>query len=177
MTEPMDRAEEIALWRHWQTAMVNAAGEAAPAPDPLLLAAYAEHRLSETAAEDVESWLARHPEALADVLAAAESDAGGTGGAQPSAAALAKATDLVSERDPTVVPFRRSARSASPAWRVAASRVAVAASLLVVSLVGFALGTDAYTSLGGSDPQAALSQDLFDPPGGIFSGLGEESSS
>ena len=60
---------------------------------------------------------------------------------------------------------------------VTAGRVAVAASLLVVSLVGFALGTDAYTSLAGSDQQAALSQDLFDPPSGIFSGLGEESSS
>src|SRR5262252_2802747 len=103
MTEPMDRAEENALWRHWRSAMVNAAGEAAPAPDALLLAAYAEHRLSEAAAEDVEAWLARHPQMLEDVLAAAVSHAGGTAGAQPSAAALAKAMALVSERGPTVV--------------------------------------------------------------------------
>jgi hypothetical protein len=53
----------------------------------------------------------------------------------------------------------------------------VAASLLVVSFVGFALGTDAYTNLLNGDQQAALSQDLFDPPSGIFSSLGEESSS
>ena len=174
MTEPMDRAEETALWRHWRTAMVNTAGEAAPAPDPLLLAAYAEHRLGEAAAEAVEAWLALHPETLEDVLAARDSNALATADVEPSEAALARATALVS--DPTVVPFRRPARPARPVWRVAVARVAVAASLLVVSLVGFALGTDAYTSLN-SDQQAGLSQDLFDPPSGIFSSLGEESSS
>jgi hypothetical protein len=53
----------------------------------------------------------------------------------------------------------------------------VAASLLIVSVVGFALGTDAYTSLLSGDQSApVLSQDLFDPPAGIFSGFGEESS-
>ncbi|HKX09921.1 MAG TPA: hypothetical protein VJN67_17105 [Stellaceae bacterium] len=176
MTEPKDRAEENALWRHWRTAVANARG-AAPAPDPLLLAAYAEHRLSESAAEDIESWLARHPEVIEDVLAAGISKARVGAAEEPSAGALAKAMALVSGRDPTVVPFRRPARPASPVWRVAVGRVAVAASLLVVSLVGFALGTDAYTSLNGDQQQSALSQDLFDPPIGIFSGLGEESSS
>ena len=169
MTEPLDRAEENALWRHWRAAMVNAAGDAAPAPAPMLLAAYAERRLSETAAEEVEAWLARHPEAIGDVLTAPDTDA-------PSAAALAKAMALVSEPDPKVVPFRRPTHPASPVWRVAVARVAVAASLLVVSLVGFALGTDAYINLNG-DQQTALSQYLFDPPSGVFSGLGEESSS
>ena len=171
MTEPMERAEENALWRHWRTAVVNAAGEAAPAPDPLLLAAYAEHRLSEAAAEDIEAWLVRHPEAIDDVLAAGISN---TTAVDPSAGALTKAMALVSDPGPNVVPFRRPA---SPAWRVAVGRVAVAASLLVVSLVGFALGTDAYTNLNCDQPQSALSQDLFDPPSVLFSGLGEESSS
>src|SRR5689334_15190298 len=115
MTEPMDRAEGNALWRHWRTAMVNAAGEAAPAPDALLLAAYAEHRLSEVAAEDIESWLAQHPDAIEDTLAAGISNAPAD---EPSAGAFAKAMALVSERDPKVVPFRRPARPASPAWRI-----------------------------------------------------------
>ncbi len=53
----------------------------------------------------------------------------------------------------------------------------MAASLLVVSLVGFTLGTDAYTNLLSGGQSAALSQDLFDPPAGIFSSLGEETSS
>ena len=177
MTEPMDRAEETALWRHWRSAAVSAAGEAAPMPDPLLLAAYAEHRLSETAAEAVEAWLALHPEAFADVLLAAQdSNTRGAVVVEPSEAALARAMALVAAEDPKVVPFRRPARPARPVWRVAVGRIAVAASLLVVSLVGFALGTDAYTSLNG-DQQAGLSQDLFDPPSGIFSSLGEESSS
>ncbi len=171
MTEPMDRAEENALWRHWRAATVSAAGDAAP--DPLLLAAYAEHRLSEGAAEEVEAWLALHPEAIEDVVAAADSN-NRPATVQPSAAALARAMALVAEFDAKVVPFRRPAQ---PIWRVAVARVAVAASLLVVSLVGFALGTDAYTSLLSGDQQAGLSQDLFDPPSGIFSGLGEESSS
>jgi len=169
----MDRAEESALWRHWRTA-VTAAGEAAPAPDPLLLAAYAEHRLGETAAEAVETWLALHPEAITDVLAAGEANAR-PAAIEPPAAARARAMALVPGGDPKVVPRRRPAPIAT--WRVAVGRVAVAASLLVVSLVGFALGSDAYTSLLSGDQQAAVSQDLFDPPSGIFSGFGEDSSS
>ena len=173
MTEPMDRAEENALWRHWRTA-VNAASEAAPAPDPLLLAAYAEHRLGETAAETVEAWLALHPEAITDVLAAGEANIR-PAVIDPPAAALARAMALVPGAESNVVPLRRPAPVAT--WRVAVGRVAVAASLLVVSLVGFALGNDAYTSLLSGDQQAAVSQDLFDPPSGIFSGFGEDSSS
>ncbi len=174
MTEPMDGAEENALWRRWRAATVNGAGEALPAPDPLLLAAYAEHRLSEAAAGDVEAWLARHPEAIEDMLAAADSNAG-PAPYQPSAAALSRAMALVAP-DPKVVPFRRPAMPSQPVWRIAVARVAVAASLLVVSLLGFALGTDAYTSFS-AEQQSALGQDLFDPPTGIFSGLGEETSS
>jgi hypothetical protein len=175
MTEPMDKAEEIALWRHWRRAMVESAGEAAPAPDPLLLAAYAEHRLSETAADEVAAWLALHPEALADVLAAQDSDVV-QALVRPSKAALVRAMGLVPALQSKVVPLRRTVRPA-PAWRVAMGRVAVAASLLVVSLIGFTLGTDAYTNLLSGGQSAALSQDLFDAPAGIFSSLGEETSS
>ncbi|HKF70396.1 MAG TPA: hypothetical protein VKB68_01500 [Stellaceae bacterium] len=174
MTEPMDRAEENALWRHWRTAVVNAAGEAAPAPDPLLVAAYAEHRLSEAVAEEVEAWLALHPEAIEDVLAAACSKADAL--ATVPDAALARAMALVRASDPKVMPFRRRARP-GVTWRIAFARVGVAASLLVISLVGFALGTDAYSTLINGDQSAALSQDLFDPPSGVFSSFGEESSS
>jgi len=175
MTERMDKGEDRGLWRRWRAATVNAAAEAVPAPDALTLAAYAEGRLGETAAEEVEAWLALHPEVIEDVLAAGRSGSVSTP-EHPSVAALADAMALVPERDPKVVPFRRPARPREPTRRVALARFAVAASLLVVSLLGFALGTDAYTSLNG-DQQSALSQDLFDPPSGIFSGLGEEASS
>jgi hypothetical protein len=174
MTEPMDRAEENALWRHWRAAVAKAAAEAAPAPDPLLLAAYAEHRLSEAAAEDVEAWLAHHPEAIEDVLAAAGSNADVLA-AMPEAAVV-RAMALVPASDARIVPFHRRTRP-EVTWRIAVARAGVAASLLVVSLVGFALGTDAYTSLINGDPSTALSQDLFDPPSGVFSSFGEESSS
>lgn len=176
MTEPMDRAEEHALWRHWRAA-VNPAGEAARAPDPLMLAAYAEHRLSETDEEEVETWLALHPEMIGDMVAARDVHARSAAAPEPSAGALANAMALVPEPDPKVVSIRRAARRTQPVWHIATGRVAVAASLLLVSVVGFALGTDAYTSLLNGDQQAGLSQDLFDPPTGIFSGLGEESSS
>jgi len=170
----MDRAEESALWRHWRRAVVNAAGETAVAPDPMLLAAYAEHRLGEAEAEVVEAWLARHPEAIDDILAAADSKAGAL--SVPPEAAIARAMALVPASDPRVVPLLRPVRPVVT-WRIAVARVGVAASLLIVSLVGFALGTDAYTSLQNSDQSAALGQDLFDPPAGVFSSFGEESSS
>src|ERR1700730_4190311 len=115
MSGPMDRAEETALWRHWRTAVVNADGEAGPAPDPLLLAAYAEHRLDEAAAEEMEAWVARHPEAMADVLAARDSNVGPPTN-QPSEAALARAMALVSDPDRKVVPFRRPA-TRTTTWR------------------------------------------------------------
>src|SRR5215472_18687364 len=116
MTEPMDRAKEHALWRHWRAAVVNAAGEAAPAPDALLLAAYAEHRLSEVVAEEVEAWLALHPEAIEDVLAAADSKVDVL--AAVSEAAVARATALVPAPDAKVLPFRRPARP-QVMWRIA----------------------------------------------------------
>jgi len=172
MTEPMDRAEEIALWRQWRRAMLNARGGAAPAPDPLLLAAYAEHRLGEMAAAELEAWLALNPEALADVRAAGEAATP----VEPPEAVLVRAMRLVPGTVSTVLPFHRAARPV-PAWRVAGARVALAASLLVVSLIGFALGTDAYTNLLSGGQSVALSQDLFDAPTGIFSSLGEETSS
>jgi len=175
MSEPMDKAEESALWRHWRTAVVDAASEAAPAPDPLLLAGYAEHRLSEAAAEEVEAWLALHPDAITDVLAVRESDASPLP-AQAPEVVLTRAMELVPEPDPKVVPLRRPAMPA-PAWRLATTQFAMVASLVVVSLIGFTLGTDAYTSLLSGDQSAALGQDLFDPPSGVFSSFGEETSS
>jgi hypothetical protein len=175
MTDPTNRIEETALWRRWRAAVAEAAGAATPAPDPLLLAAYAEHRLGETAVEEVEAWLALHPEVMADVLEARHSNVDRRAG-QASSLALARAMVLVPAEDPRVVPFRRAVRPL-PAWRDGAVRAALAASILVVSLVGFALGTDAYTSLLNGNPSApAISQDLFDPPTGIFSSFGEETS-
>jgi hypothetical protein len=175
MTEPTDRADDAALWRQWRAAIGAAAGEATPAPDALLLAAYAESRLGEAEADAVESWLASHPDAIEDVLNAQRSLGGGPSEHAPEAA-LARAMALVSGSDPKILPFRRPApRQAS--WRIVMARVGIAASVAAVSVLGFALGNDAYLSvLGGEAQSSALSQDLLDPPSGLFSDFAEESS-
>ena len=49
----------------------------------------------------------------------------------------------------------------------------MAASILIVSAIGFALGNDAYMSLAGTQP-AAFGQELLDPSSGLFSGFEED---
>lgn len=166
MSDFIDRAEATALWQRWR----RAADSAGAAPDPLLLAAYAEHRLDEAAAEAVEAWLALHPEALEDVVAARAVPAA----IEPSPAALARAIALVSERDSKILPFRRKARG----WRVAAAWGSMAASIMAVSLLGFELGGSVYAGLlGGSQAEPSFEQTLLDGPAALFSDLGEEGSS
>ena len=166
MSEFIKQAEQAALWRRWR----QRAEGTTEAPDPMLLAAWAEHRLDEASAEAVEAWLALHPEVLEDALAAR----GAMASIEPSAAALARGAALVAERDPKVVPLRRKA----PAWRVAAAWGSMAASILAVSLVGFELGGSLYAGmLGGGQSESAFEQTLLDGPAPLFTDLGDESSS
>lgn len=73
MSEPrdMESADLAALWRRFHTLdrieRDQAVDDAGVALD---LAAYADGRLSEVAAGPIEAWLATHPEALDDVIAA-----------------------------------------------------------------------------------------------------------
>jgi hypothetical protein len=166
MSDFIDRAEATALWRRWRLA----ADSAGAAPDPLLLAAYAEHRLDEAAAQAVEARLALHPEALGDVLAAR----GASAAVEPSPTALARAMALVPERGAKVLPFRRK----PPKWRGAAAWGSMAASIMAVSLLGFELGGSVYAGLlGGSQPEPSFEQTLLDGPATLFSDLGEEGNS
>ena len=169
MAGPSDLTLEAALWRRWRAAAVDATGAE---PDAVLLAAYAENRLSEQAAEAIENWLATHPETVSDVLAArgvARAEA-----VTASAAVTARAAALVVAGDAQVLAFRQpSPRVRS--WRTAAMWSGMAASLVVTSLIGFSLGNSAYLSLvGGASP--AFGQELFDPPAGLFNSLDEEPS-
>jgi anti-sigma factor RsiW len=170
MSEPLDINRDPALWRRWRAA--EASGEAVPAPDPLLVAAYAEGRLSENAAERVEAWLASDPARLEDVQAARMLRRDSTGLPAPESV-LARAKALVDGRRGGVLPFRRSG-APTHSWRSAAAWGSMAASLLVTCLVGFALGSDAYSSLLGDRQETVLSQELFDPPTGLFSDFSEE---
>jgi hypothetical protein len=169
MAGPNELTLEAALWRRWRAAAVDAAGAE---PDAVLLAAYAENRLPEQAAEAIENWLATHPETVSDVLAArgvARAEA-----VTASAAVTARAAALVVAGDAQVLAFRKpSPRVGS--WRTAAMWSGMAASLVVTSLIGFSLGNSAYLSLvGGASP--AFGQELFDPPAGLFNSLDEEPS-
>jgi len=87
---------------------------------------------------------------------------------------MVRASALIGAADGVrVVPFRRPV--APPRrWRDAARWSGMAASLLVASFVGFAMGNDTFVTLaGGSNP--ALSNELLDPPTGLFQGLDEDS--
>ena len=170
MSEPLDIERDPALWRRWRGLASQAADEAAP--DPLLVAAYAEGRLSEIAAERVEAWLAADPVRLEDIEVARVLRRNSNLAAPEIV--LARASTLVDARSGNVVPFRRPTPSRS-SWRTVAVWASMAASLLVTGLVGFALGSDAYTSLIGDHQEMALTQQLFDPPSGFFSDLSEES--
>jgi hypothetical protein len=159
--------EEAALWRRWRSA-AGWDGRPGAELDPLLLAAYAEGRLSRTAMETVEEWLARHPEGIQDVLAARLA-------ARPelreAPAAAARAAALVSESDAQVLAFPRRISG----WRAAIVYSGMAASLLVTSLVGFALGSDTYLTLAGN-ARPGVGQELLDPPSGLFYSSDEDPS-
>ena len=164
MTGPGDRAEDIELWRRWRAT----SGEVAPV-DAVSLAAYAEGRMDEAAAEAVEAWLADHPEALADV-AAARGASLQIHGAVPEAH-IVRAMSLVTPAAEIVqFPIARVARRRT--WREAAAWGAIAASLLVTSMFGFELGSNAYANLMQQQTAAvsdsSTANELIDPPTGLF---------
>jgi hypothetical protein len=158
-------SEERALWRRWSMhARIDP-----PAPDALALAAYAEGRLSETAAAPIELWLAAHPEALSEILADIAAARDATLDAA-DAAVIAKASALVAGARDNVIPLRRAA----PAWRNALAWSSVAASLLAASFVGFALGSDAYQHLARTQTAEAAS-DTFDAASTLDSVFNDDS--
>lgn len=166
MTGPGDTksAEMAGLWRRFR-ALDRGVTPGDGADDwALELAAYAEGRLDEAAAERIEAWLLAHPEALDDVIAA-------RAGAETAAPhdAIERAAVLVSDKtaDARVIPFRRPAAPAY-AWRVHVARVAVAASLVLTGLIGFTLGTESYSNLFGSSESTIGG--LFEQSVGVFTG-------
>ena len=164
MSEPrdMESADLAALWRRFRaldrTGRDQAADDAGIALD---LAAYADGRLSEAAAEPIETWLAAHPEALDDLIAAR-----GTGDAIAPQRIIDRAASLVAgdSSDGRVVPFHSS--PASHSWRVHMARVAVAACLVLTGVAGFTLGSGAYDNLFSS---SSASSDTVNQPTSFFS--------
>jgi hypothetical protein len=166
-TAPMDRAEAATLWRRWRMAAVKDAAAIAE-PNASLLAAYAENRLSPTAAAAVEDWLADHPEAIGDILAARQA-----GEPAASATVIARATALIAAAEAGVVAFRAKAQIRTSSWRVAIACGGMAASFLITSALGLSLGYDAYMNFSGTSP--SLVQEALDPPAGLFNSTDEDS--
>lgn len=166
-----NRAEEAALWRRFRALERKSGLKVRELGDPLTLAAYAEGRLGTKAAEAVEGFLAAKPEIIGDILAARAAVQASAPVA--SEAMIARAADLVAPRaakafERRVVPFR-PAPAQTAGWRVTVSRFAIAASLVVTGLVGFALGSDTYGNFAQSRVETSA-PDLFDQPAGFLSG-------
>lgn len=170
MAEPLDRTDDAALWRRWRSAGASGAAEGAD-PDPLLLAAYAEDRLPPDAAEAIEDWLAVNPWAGLDIVAARRAKEAALPAAPEDI--VTRAAALVGAGRAEVPAFRRPAPQPRR-WRLAAGWGAMAASMLVASLVGFAMGNDTLVTLAGG-PLPSFSQELIDPPTGLFTGFDEDS--
>src|SRR5579864_3734615 len=171
MTELEKGAELTALWRRWRTA--HREGTRPAAPDPLRLAAYAEHRLDEATAADIEAWLAANPEGIQDLMISRrEPDRSETAAAE----VIERALRLVSDRKAQVIPFERPRRRVS-GLRLMLAWGGMAASIAATGFVGFVLGSDAYGSFMGGDlqTQATTDQDLVGPPMPLFADPGEES--
>jgi hypothetical protein len=163
MAEPTGSPEQAALWRRWREAAATAGEPTAVEPEALTLAAYAEDRLAAEAVEAVEDWLAVNPQIAGDILAARQ--AATFASATAPEAVIARAAALVGGGSAQILRFRRQATR--PSWRNAIAWGAMAASILVASLVGFATGNSTYVTLiDGSG--VSLSQELLDPPTGLF---------
>src|SRR5258708_17059218 len=100
MAGPRDRTDEAALWRRWRSA--SALVDAGVEPDALLLAAYAEDRLPDEAADAIENWLAVHPDMVSDVLAARRTAR--TESPAPSRAVVPPPAPPVPPADPQALP-------------------------------------------------------------------------
>ena len=166
MAGPMNSPEETALWQRYRRL---ASAPASEPPDALILAAYAEGRLGPAEMEAVEDWLSADPHLAADVAIARGAALGPL--AEADADIVARATALVPAEDGRVVPLRR--RNTSPGWQGVVRWSAMAASILIASVIGFALGNDTYVSLTGYQP-AIFGQELLDPPSGLFTGFEED---
>ena len=192
MTEPRDgSAQDRALWQRWSTMDMAGQSEApggiarpgAARPDAMELAEFAENRLSGPASAAVEAYLASDPAAAGDVASAARAaELPFRPGDVALAVTIARAAALVpaagaaghDRGGDNIVPFRAVRPAAAP-WPIAARWGALAASLALVSWLGFALGSDAYGDLAALDGQngTRLADELLDPPGGFF-GLADQ---
>jgi hypothetical protein len=147
-------------WRSHESVPADADAEL----DPMILAAYLEGRLGEAESAPLEQLLAADPATLDDLIACDPVTP-----ETPSAAFVARTQALVGT--PTILPF---APRAAPPRRVVtawAAWGAVAASLVLISLVGFSLGMQTERNFNGSTG-IGTSIDILDQSSGLGDGIG-----
>lgn len=127
-SDPLSPDRAARLWQRYR-----AAAPQPERPDDLAIAAYADGRLSEEAAADVEAWLAQDPDMLDTVLALRAAPAA----ASPEPASL----DSV-RRARALVTDGGAAGGHMPAWRRAVGWSSVAAAMLVAGMLSFQAGRD-----------------------------------
>lgn len=155
MSGPVDW-NDGALWRRWQ------AVASSDAPDFMTLAAYADGRLDAQQRAAVERLLALD----SDIRAAVDPD---IDDAQVSDAAVARTIERATALVAAPAASNVVAFTARPvAVRRLTEWAALAASIALVSWLGFALGTNTYSALA-IDPAASSDiHDVFDPPSSFF---------
>jgi hypothetical protein len=131
-SDDQEMAGGAGLWARYRARLARV-----PEPDAMQLAGYAENRLGEAESAAVESWLARHPEAIAAVLAARAA-------ASSAALPLGRRADIDAAR--ALVAGRGGASHLQLLRGVAWG--SVAAGLLVACLAGYEAGvaTRGHTS-------------------------------
>jgi anti-sigma factor RsiW len=164
------------MWERWKMAggaSAAAGDEALTLPDELTLAAFAEGQLPAAEREAVERLLALLPELAEDIAFARAAPPAEAAGLETI---VARACALVPAGGDRVIPLRRSA-AAAPRWQLAARWGALAASVALVSYLGFALGSNTSSTLAfiGSSSPATIGDELLDPPSGLF-GIGDTGS-
>jgi hypothetical protein len=153
------------LYERWRS-HESAPAEHPAALDPMLFAAYLEGRLGEADAAALEHLFAADPEALDDLI---DSEARPVAPEIPSAAFILRAQALVpnardARPEAAVLPFTPRSRPRVAAW---AAWGAVAASLVLISLVGFNLGMQTERNFNGSTG-IGTSIDILDQSSGLL---------
>lgn len=148
----------------------SAPGEAPDALDPMLLAAYLDGRLDEEDAAPLERLLAADPSALDDLI---DCTAAPVAPEIPSAAFIARAQGLVAgaPSGAAILPFAPRPAAPRPVMTAWAAWGAVAASLVLISLVGFNLGMQTERNFNGSTG-IGTSIDILDQSSGLGDGIG-----
>jgi anti-sigma factor RsiW len=157
MTDDVPFERDPALYDRWRSSTPPMSW----VPDPLALAAYADGRLDEDEAAAIEAALAADTALLDDWLAVR---AGIVDDGAPDDFIRRVEAAVGGQRSAELLPFERPSRRVAQFGGVIGWG-ALAASILVVGLLGFGLGFETQEAIDG--PAGATSIDLLGPSGDV----------